>query len=191
MIINIEVSGMGGEIVMGTLTPADHKTITDYMERNGIEKLEDFYEGDLFHSPETEELGISPWNEVDDLVHTYGPNDECDITFTDEDGDVLYEGGLGDLKNDTELYVEVDEEFSFDEPNKILHASQGEEGTWVVEFEITGGFDIKKFGFRERNVITPWDESGAVIDNLTYDGVKLDTLEGLGGDLDPLYLTIA
>ena len=61
----------------------------------------------------------------------------------------------------------------------------------LIEFEIEGDeFDINKVGFRERNIITPWDAGGCVIDSFTYDGVKLDTLEGMGGDLNRLYVTI-
>jgi hypothetical protein len=194
MTINIEVTGMGGEMVMGTFTPQDHKTIKEYMERNGIEELEDFYGSDLFPNYENEELDILPWNEVDDLVHTYGPNDECDIRFTDEDGEVLYEGSLGYLSDDTELYNSVDEEIIVDKPNNLFFASYYEEGTWGLEFEIEcdgfDEFDITKFGIRERNITTPNGNGVVVYDNMTYDGVDLETLEGMGGDIHPLRVSI-
>jgi hypothetical protein len=173
MTITIEFSGYGNEIVVGSISKEDHQKILDYMEKNDMEELSDF-----FYSDGPDELGITPWHDTDDLVHAYGPNDETDVMITDEDGDILFEGGIMELDDATPLYREETEEIEetdAEEGHKLFFGSAGEEGNWYVEIEIDDDedFDISKLAIRERNIQTP-EEGGMIFDRLTYDGEEYE-----------------
>jgi len=172
MIITIEFSGYGNEIVVGSISKEDHQKILDYMEKNDIEELSDFY------YEHADELGITAWHDTDEFVHAYGPNDETDVTITDEDGNTYYEGTIMGLDDETPLYREQTEEFDetdIKEGHRLFHGSSGEEGDWYVEIEIAvdEDFDISKLGIRERYIQTT-EDGGMVFDKVTYNGEEYD-----------------
>ena len=171
MIITVEVNGYGNEIVIGSISPIDYSKISDYMEKNSLSNLDEFYNNEGH-----EEIGLNDWHDNDDLVHAYGPNDESEMIITDEDGETLYDDGIMGLSEVTDLYEEVTEEFGATEPNKTFFGTAMENGTWYAEIEIADDeeFDISKLGIRERNVNTTEGEGAMVFDKLTYNGEEYE-----------------
>ena len=172
MIIRIEANGYGNEVVMGTISPEVENKISDYMDENGLEDLDDFYNNDGH-----EELELEDWHDNDDLVHAYGPSDESEVIITDENGETYYDNVIMELADETELYEEVVQEFRAEAPNKTFFGSAMENGTWYAEIEVADDeeFDISKLGIRQRKITTyECDGEAMIFDKLTYDGEEYD-----------------
>lgn len=185
MTITVEVTGYGNEIVVGGITPLEYKRIKDYMRENDIDDFDDFYNSD---GPS--ELDLPSWYDNDGLVHAYGPNDESEMTITDEDGDVLFDDVTMNLEDETPLYREETEEYETEGDDILFFGSSMENGTWYAEIEIPDDeeFDITKLGITARNIQTDY-EGGFVFDKLTYDGDVYD-LELESSETENLYIFI-
>lgn len=185
MTITVEVKGYGNEIVVGSISESEHKQILQYMRDNDMEDLQEFY-----NSEGPNELDLMSWHDNDDLLHAYGPNDESEITITDEDGDVLFDDVTMNLEDVTPLYRQETEEYNVDGDGILFFGASMEEGTWYAEIEIPDDeeFDITKLGITGRDIQTDY-ESGFIYDKLTYDGEEYE-LELEYSETENLYIFI-
>jgi len=170
MTIEIQISGYGNEVVYGNISKELTKKIEEDMKSKDIEELDQYFYDD--ENPFS--VGGNAWFENDNLLHAYGPNDESEITITDEDGDELFSGNITELVDEAEY---VCEEKTF-EPSKgvnLFYGNAMEEGSWYAEIEIADDeeFDISKLSIRELTH-TNDDDSGMIFDKLTYGGEDCD-----------------
>lgn len=111
--MKIELWGLGGEIVVGTITREQYVYWRLRADEDDIiaEELLGHLEDDI--SPE---LKLGPWYDLDDLIHESGPAiDGCRIRVFDDVGSVLWEGDLSALASQVglERLAEQTEEFYF------------------------------------------------------------------------------
>lgn len=170
----IEISGRGGEIVIGTVA----REIYDYFEEHGIEIEEYASDWDNEQDVPDEFQPFEPgsWYDCDDLLHNCGPCvDDAYITVTDSNGDYVHDAvtfaAMIDLGTE---YEEVDEVY----PHNDLAAGEAyfigqsfEKGSFLsyeVDAEV---FDPAKF------VLNTADCDGwELIVGAKYDGVDLEDL---------------
>lgn len=91
----IEMSGFGGEIVLGAIPRATY----DYFKTNQIEVADYISDSDSFSHipPEHQFAEDGAWFSVDNIIHEYGVelDDSCILRVVDEDGDEVWSSPLG------------------------------------------------------------------------------------------------
>jgi hypothetical protein len=173
--VKVEMSGYGGEVVMGTV---DRK-IYDYFVDNDIDVEEHVsdWDNELEIPEEYNFAGEGQWYDNDNIAHESGVEMDgaCVITFTDESDNVIWEHNLSieDLKN-SQVNVEC---FSRDyvddqEPGKaVFFGQQFEKGLFFGgEFVLRSPFDPKKLTIRYCDV-----EGFNVCSLLEYDNEELSS----------------
>jgi len=86
-IYDIEITGSGGEIVVGTLSQEAY----EYWESQPDEALTDHLFNGADDIQEDDERYIGNFYDTGDIAHTYGVNaDDCKITIKDENGKDVY-----------------------------------------------------------------------------------------------------
>ena len=86
-IYDIEITGSGGEIVVGTLSQEAY----EYWESQPDETLTDHLFNGADDIQEDDERYIGNFYDTGDIARTYGVNaDDCKITIKDENGKDVY-----------------------------------------------------------------------------------------------------
>ena len=161
MFIRVELSGYGGEVVLGTVT----KEIYDFWTGPGEEHFHNyFYSPDWFEDeepdfeiPENAKIDVA-WHDIDDVAHENGALfDHCHIEISEMAGDKwdsdfvreLYSGSLEDFVEKYENEVDWDQEEYPNEDEYTFYGCSAEKGDFYDgNFEIPDEtFDPKKFSF--------------------------------------------
>lgn len=171
--VKVEMSGYGGEVVMGTV---DRK-IYDYFVENDIDVEEHVsdWDNELEIPEEYNFAGEGQWYDNDNIAHENGVelDGACVITFTDESDNVIWEHNLdiSDLKK-SQVNVECYSSDYIDdqEPGKaVFFGQQFEKGLFFGgELVLRSPFDPKKLTIRYCDI-----EGFKVCSLLEYDNEEL------------------
>jgi hypothetical protein len=174
--ITVNLSGYGGEIVMGRI---DKATYDYWSKRDDFEEYATCWDADEDFPEVPEEcrfIDNGSWYECDHHAHETGVemSDECAITVTDsETGSVIFQSRLGPgTLEDQGIAVNFYEDIDVDDfPGEGVFVGQNfEKGTFFeCEFEITKPFDLTKLQFTYSTY-----DSWSILDSLSYDGEDLE-----------------
>lgn len=180
----IELTGYGGEIVMGTID----KKAYDYFIENEIDISEYAYDdaNELDVKDEYKIFEPGCWYECDDLCHENGVemSGHSNVTVYNEHGDIVFQNSL-DIDNLEDKNIEVEEQeeiYVMDQPeNTCVYMGQSiEKGLFFGgEFRLTSLFDPTKLKFYYGDY-----EGWVLCTNITYDGDDIlnDDIETNGKD---------
>lgn len=185
MTITIEATGSAYEIVVGTISTEEQQKVIKSMEEKGIEELGDFY-----LSNHQNELELSSWDENDSSIHAYGPNDECEIKITNEEGDVLFDDVITALEDECEFNT-IAVEYGAELPNKLFYGCATENGTWTIDIDINDDeeFDISLLVIRKRDIMSGNNSGLLIFDEITYRGETYE-FEVVDSETECLYVVI-
>lgn len=164
--------GIGSELTIGHLEQEEIEIIKGLIEDEDL-SLEEIMNN-------SEEYGIAPWNEIDDVIHLTGPFAGFQLTVTDENNDDVLDITHEDLYDE---YPEVIDYKYFDDGNTdedmAICCVTTEKGTlYEAEFE-TEEFDVNKLKIIMYSEIrTDLYEHDDVVYSVSYDGVELDNIGG-------------
>lgn len=167
----IDISGYGGEVVLGKLS----KEQFDYWIEMADNEAEELH-SHLFWDPWSDEDGnpltddedprwLGQWYELDSEAHVCSAlHDNCRVTVTDENGDDVMEEDDVDM----EKIDSIDGEEGY-----YLHAWSSEKGQFFY-----AEFDAEKFDPKKLKFFGTRLEGELFIDSVEYDGVELDNEGG-------------
>lgn len=168
----ITFHGLGSELTIGHLDQEEKEIIKSLIEDEDL-SLEEIMNN-------SEEYGIAPWNEIDDVIHLTGPFAGFQLTVTDENSNDVLDITHEDLDDE---YPEVVDYKYFDDGNTdedlAICCVTTEKGTlYEAEFE-TDEFDANKLKIIMYSEIrTDLYEHDDVVYSVSYDGVELDNIGG-------------
>ncbi len=168
----ITFSGLGSEITIGHLEKEEKETIKQLVEDEGLSLEEIMHDSD--------EHGIAPWSEIDDVLHLTGPFAGFQLTVTDEEFNEVLDIAHEEIE---EQYPEVIDYRYFDDgdtdENMAICCVTTEKGSlFEAEFD-ADEFDINKLKIVMYSEIrTELYEHDDVVETVTYDGVELDNIGG-------------
>ena len=173
----IELSGRGGEIVIGTVK----REFYDVLEENELDVEEYAYNYDFFEENDVEiDEDIRPfepgdWYDCDNLCHNCGPAlDDCYITVLDENDTVLYDALTFGAFLDLGMEYESEEIYPQETLNDgdVYFIGQSIEKGHFLTFEVEAdSFDPAKLVLQAEDC-DGWE----LITGASYDGVSLDDL---------------
>ena len=171
----IEITGYGGEIVMGKLTKEQYDYWIDHADRESEE-----LHSHLFWDPWSDEEGnpitedddprwLGNWYELDDIAHLSSALvDNCTVTVIDEDGNEVWT--TDDPKIEKTEFYDPDDHGPY-----VFKGWSTEKGCFFGgEFE-TDNFDPAKFKFYASNL-----DGEAFVDQIEYGNEEI--YNDLGGD---------
>ena len=170
----IELSGRGGEIVIGKVK----REVYDYFDENevDIEEYASDWDNEQDVPEEFQPFEPGSWYDCDDLAHNCGPSvDDCYISVLGEDDVVLYDsltlGAFEDLGAEQKQEEEVYPNEDLDEGEVYFYGQSHEKGHFLT-FEVEAeSFDPSKL------VFTTCDYDGwELVTGASYDGKALDDL---------------
>lgn len=173
----IELSGRGGEIVIGKVK----REFYDFVEENDIDIEEYAWNWDYFEENEVEiPEEIQPfeagnWYDCDNITHNCGPAlDDCYITVTDENETVIHD--LVTASDMIELGLEYNGEEIYPqetlEDGEVYFIGQSiEKGLFLV-------YEVEAESFDPAKVLLQVEDCDGweLVTGLSYDGVALDDL---------------
>ena len=173
----IELSGRGGEIVIGKVK----REFYDFVEENDIDIDEyswnwDFFEENDVEIPEEiQPFEAGNWYECDNLAHECGPAlDDCYITVTDESGTVIHDSVT--TSDMIELGLEYTGEETYPqetlEDGEVYFIGQSiEKGLFLV-------YEVEAESFDPAKVLLQVEDCDGweLVTGMSYDGVALDDL---------------
>jgi hypothetical protein len=175
----IEIGGRGGEVVIGTV----QSEFYDLVQENEIDFDDYAWNSDFFEENEGLEIpeDIRPfepgeWFDHDDLGHNNGPAvDDCYISITDENDNVIYDAltldQFYDLGADSEQTEEVYPQETLEDGDVYFIGQSFEKGHFL-SFECEDeAFDPKKLMF-----MTSDYDGWELVTGLTYNSQTLDDL---------------
>jgi len=162
----IELSGYGGEIVMGTVSKETYDYLTD--NEIHIDHLVQDYGNDIQMPAKHRIFSNGAWYDCNDICHEIGVefSNSGTVTVYDEHGDVVWESSLdpSTLKN-TGCRADVQNVFNTDKlpVGSIVYVGQSfEKGTFFRgEINLDSPFNHKKLGFGYASVNT-WNLGAGV-----------------------------
>lgn len=179
MKFRIEVSGYGGEVVIGRVSQDAYA----YLEEHEID-LDEYasdWDNECAVPVESQPFPPGEWHDCDDVAHEYGPDTENTfVTVTDSDNNVLLDnvdypnlirmGAKIDCDNvDTKDILESDE---------IYFMGQSHEKGLFYSFEVeTDVFDVSKLTVSTTDV-DGWE----LVTNISYNGEDLEDLGDMSTD---------
>lgn len=171
----IEITGYGGEIVMGKLSPEQYDYWIDHADRESEE-----LHSHLFWDPWSDEDGnpitddedprwLGNWYEIDDIYHTSSALlDNCRVTVIDEDGNEVWTTDDPPVEK-TEFYDPDDTD------GPVFKGWSSEKGCFFGSEIDTEEFDPAKLKFYASNV-----DGEVFIDSVEYDNEEV--YNDIGGD---------
>lgn len=171
----IEVSGRGGEIVIGTIS----QPVYDYWESNEKITLDDFigdWDGELDIPEEMKFLVPNEWHECDDIAHEWGASmPDSDVQVCDENGDNVWTHDLT-IENliTTGIIHEQDTNICVDDLDAgtcVFVGESVENGTFFLgEIYLTVPFNPANLKFNY-STINGWP----ILSNISYNDEEIDT----------------
>ena len=183
----LEMSGYGGEVVIGTVEPE----VYEYFVENDIDLEEYAYDWENEAGVPDDKQPFEPggWHECDDIAHENGVEmySSCWVTVYDENGEQVWEHNLdtSDLDADgIEVECFGEEYVNHHEGKVVFYGQNFEKGLFFGgQFELTAPFDPTKLKFLTDD-IDGWEicnyvsYAGEDIDSYDYDTVgKSSTYE--------------
>lgn len=170
----IEISGRGGEIVLGKVK----REVYDYFEENelDIEEYANDWDNELEVPEEFQPFEPGSWYDCDNIAHNCGPSfDDCYITVMDENDTVIYDALTAqqffDMGADTEQNEEIYPQQTLEEGEAYFIGQSIEKGLFLVYEVEAESFDPAKLVF-----VTTDCDGWELITDARYDGVDLDDL---------------
>ena len=174
MKFRIEVSGRGGEIVIGRVSQDAYA----YFEEHEIDVDEyaTSWDNDYEVPEELQPFVPGEWHDCDDIAHEFGSDvDDTFITVTDADDNVLLDNV--DYSNLIKIGVNVECEDDID-PDDILEAGavcfigQSHDKGLFYSFEVeTDAFDVSRL-----TLYTVEVDGWGLVTNIQYNGEDLEDL---------------
>lgn len=176
----IEISGRGGEIVVGTVSQDTY----DYFDSHGV--IIEEYASDLENEQEVPEkfqpFEPGEWHDCDDIAHEFGTDtDNTFITVTDEDNKVL----LDNVDYSNLLRLGANSECDNIFPEDILEAGatffvgQSYEKGLFYSFEVeTDVFDVSRL-----TICTTDVDGWELVTSIQYNGEDLEDLDEMSTDV--------
>jgi hypothetical protein len=168
----ITFSGIGSELTIGHLEQEEKETILALNNDEAL-SLEEIMNN-------SEEYGIAPWNEIDDVIHLTGPYDGFQLIVSDEKSNEILDISYEDLSN---KHPDVIDYKYFDDgkvdEDLVICCVTTEKGTlFEAEIEVDE-FDIDKLLIVMYSEICIGEyEHDDVVYSVSYDGVELDNIGG-------------
>lgn len=170
----IEISGQGGEVVIGTVK----REIYDYFEENDIDIEEYASDWDNEQDVPEEFQPFEPgsWYDCDNLAHECGPAvDDCYISVLDANDTVIYDaltfGAFTDLGAEHDAGTEVYPTETLEDGDVYFIGQSFEKGLFQVYEVETETFDPSKLVF-----FTTDCDGWEIVTRVTYNGVEVDDL---------------
>ena len=171
----IELTGYGGEIVMGTVANEAY----DFFEENEIDindwALSDPEELDIEVPEEFQPFIAGDWHECDDLAHEHGAAlDGMYVSVIAENDDVIHDAfDEAQLRKHGVTFETFEEISSLDPPvgTAVFIGQSFEKGLFQSYQVETDSFDITKLKVYSSK-INDWE----LITGVEYDGIELDDL---------------
>ncbi len=162
-IYDIEITGSGGEIAVGSLTPEAY----EYWESQPEELLTDHLFNNADDIAEDDNRYIGNFEDSGDIVHTYGVNaDDCKITVKDEDRKTVYTSSTPTItRTDITDPRELD-------PGFYLKSLTYEKGMFFQAEIDTDNFSKKLLKFYAKSI-----DNDVIIYGIEYDNkeIEIDT----------------
>lgn len=174
----IELSGRGGEVVLGTVK----REFYDIVEENEVD-VEDYATNyDFFEDNEVEiDEEIRPfepgdWYECDNLSHNCGPSvDDCYVTVLDENDTVLYDAltlsAFFDMGAEQDGGEEIYPQETLNNGDVYFIGQSFEKGLFLVYEVEAESFDPAKLTFESVD-----NDGWEIVTGVSYDGNSLDDL---------------
>ncbi len=163
-IYDIEITGSGGEITVGSLT----KEAYEYWESQPDELLTAHLFDSAGDIDEDDHRYIGNFEDSGDIVHTYGVNiDDCRITVKDEDGKEVYVS-----MNPSIIRTQITDPSEL-EPGFYLKSLTYEKGTFFQAEIDTEEFDKNLLKFYAKHI-----DNDTIIDGIEYNNKELETDTG-------------
>lgn len=170
----IEISGRGGEIVLGKVK----REVYDYFEENevDIEEYANDWDNELEVPEEFQPFEPGSWYDCDNIAHNCGPSfDDCYITVMDENDTVIYDALTAqqffDMGADMEQNEEIYPQQTLEEGEAYFIGQSIEKGLFLVYEVEAESFDPAKLVF-----VTTDCDGWELITDARYDDVDLDDL---------------
>ena len=181
MKFRIEVSGRGGEIVIGRVSQDAYA----YFEEHEIDVDEyaTSWDNDYEVPEELQPFVPGEWHDCDDIAHEFGSDvDDTFITVTDADDNVLLDNV--DYSNLIKIGVNVEFEDDID-PDDILETGaacfigQSHEKGLFYSFEVeTDVFDVSRL-----TICTTDVDGWELVTSIQYNGEDLEDLDEMSTDV--------
>ena len=169
----IHLTGYGGEIVLGSITPAQY----EHWQDNDINELLEDWDNKLEIDDDLRLFRDGSWHVTDDIAHENGVefSDLCSVTVYDENGNEVWSSPLGEALEANGVDPEgfAHNEFRVRSDTSATHAFIGqsvEKGTFFTgEFETLGRFDPRRLSFSTIDI-----EGWVLVNGVSYESVEID-----------------
>ena len=173
----IELSGRGGEIVIGKVK----REFYDFVEENDIDIEEYAWNWDYFEENEVEiPEDIRPfepgdWYDCDNITHNCGPAlDDCYISVMDENETVLYDALT------SSAFIDLGMEYNCEEiyPQETLEDGEVYFIGQSIEKGLFQVYEVEAESFDPAKILLQVEDCDGweIVNGLSYDGVALDDL---------------
>lgn len=173
----IEISGLGGEIVIGKVK----REFYDFVEENDIDIEEYAWNFDFFEENEVEiPEDIRPfepgdWYDCDNITHNCGPAlDDCYISVMDENETVLYDALT------SSAFIDLGMEYNCEEiyPQETLEDGEVYFIGQSIEKGLFQVYEVEAESFDPAKILLQVEDCDGweIVNGLSYDGVALDDL---------------
>ena len=170
----IEISGRGGEIVIGKVK----REVYDYFDENevDIEEYASDWDNEQDVPEEFQPFEPGSWYDCDDLTHNCGPElGDAYVTVMDENDTVIYDAlttdAFFDLGADMEQNEEIYPQETLEDGEAYFIGQSIEKGLFQVYEVEAKTFDPAKLIF-----VTSDCDGWELVTGVKYDGVDLDDL---------------
>ena len=174
----IHLTGYGGEIVLGEITPAQYQ----YWREHDLDDLSSDWDNELGVPEELQIYQDGAWHDCDSILHETGVefSNLCHVTVYDQNDNVVWQSPLGtEALEEAGLEPEgfAQDEFYVRHDSTATHVFMGqsiEKGTFFTgEFETLGRFDPRKLSFSITDI-----EGWELVDGVSY---ASEIIEDTGG----------
>ena len=174
----IDLTGYGGEIVLGSIDVEKH----EYFLENGIDYDEyaNDWDNELQVPEDMQPFEPGGWHDCDHIAHESGVemSDLCQITVTDESGDVVWQSSLDPAvleQSGVSAYC-GEERYVNDEDigTPVFMGQSVEKGTFFSgDIQLTTDFDCTKLTLYYSDI-----EGWQLCSSVEYDGLEVEGYDG-------------
>lgn len=172
----IHLSGYGGEIAIGRITPEQYEF---WKDREDLDEFAYDWDNEMDIPDDMKMFESGSWYECDDIEHGNGVefSNACWVAVIDDKGNVVWESPL-DIESLEQKGVYVDgmnrDETYPDSGEYIFFGQNFEKGTFqTYEIEIFGKFMPEKLNFSTIDIFG-WE----LVNGVSYESIELDDTGG-------------
>lgn len=174
----IHLTGYGGEIVLGEITPAQYQ----YWRERDLDELANDWDNELEIDEDLKIFQDGAWHDCDSILHETGVefSNLCYVTVYDQNDNEVWQSPMGiealeEAGLDPEGFAQ--DEFRVRHDSTAAHVFLGqsiEKGTFFTgEFETLGRFDPRKLSFSITDI-----EGWELVDGVSYASKIIDDTGG-------------